>query len=151
MPGLLDVASAPEGAPSSVGGGEVEGFADQMNAETEMMIIEIVYRHGRKGKITVKFGDDPKALAEQFVKKYKLKATSVPVVHKHIEQTIAEFHAANQEIRPQTPPAEEDEGPGAFETVDMKVSGGMEEPADILPSPKVRRRRRRRGKRRRGR
>ena len=52
MTGLVGVASAPDPAeaPASVGGCEVEGFADQMNAETEMMIIEIVYRHGRKGK-----------------------------------------------------------------------------------------------------
>ena len=77
-------------------------------------------------------------LAEEFVKRYKLKATSIPVVHKHIEQTIAEFHASNQEIRPQTPPAEEDESTEELETVNPKASGGMEEPADIPPSPQLR-------------
>ena len=43
---------------------EVESFHD--SRVDEMMIIEIVYGHGRKGQISVKFGDDPKALEGMF-------------------------------------------------------------------------------------
>ena len=39
--------------------GEVESFQD--SRVDEMMIIEIVYGHGRKGQISVRFGDDPQA------------------------------------------------------------------------------------------
>ena len=81
---------------------EVESFHD--SRVDEMMIIEIVYGHGRKGNISVKFGDEPRFLAEEFVRRYRLKPKSIDVVQHHIEATIEEFRQQNEEMRPQSPP-----------------------------------------------
>ena len=113
------------------GADEVESFHD--SRVDEMMIIEIVYGHGRKGKISVKFGDEPKALAEEFVKKYRLKPKSIGVVQHHIEATIEEFRQQNEEMRPQSPPHEDGMDDGILSH--SRTPAGSMEPADFPPSP----------------
>ena len=110
---------------------EVESFHD--SHVDEMMIIEIVYGHGRKGQISVKFGDDPKALAEEFVKKYRLKPKSIDVVQHHIEATIEEFRHQNEEMRPQSPPHEDGMDDHVLKH-DLSPGGGAMEPTDLPPT-----------------
>lgn len=74
----------------------------------EMMVIEINFGKGKKGDVVVRYGDDPHALALTFISEHGLKESALGVVENHIRTTMEEF-VASLEMRPQTPPMEEEQ------------------------------------------